>query len=523
MSLSREHLAAGAVIVGIVLLSLFQTVAFGLAKPADAVYPLVHGYPPDYYWYLSLIEQGREGFLLLTSRYTPEAFAPQFVNTFFPILGIIARVLTISSPVMYTLARVVFGASQMLVGYALITMCFAERKKRVTALILIFLGTPFWYLQSDGAIRYVGEFWSGLDPWVRYSFLPHHMAATTLFMLALLGLHRVMKTNNLRFILVAGAAGGLATWTNPASGMMLVLALSIACILSWRSIGPSWKYPAFVFLSVAIPFVFLWRLQSSVFPWTAFGSWERFVFYPMDAVKYLGVIGVPGVLAILSLPFVLGKRAFLWDALVGWFAVPFVGLGILQLYLPISNGRYLQNAYFIPAAILATVGVWELAKRAAARRRWYWTILGVVLLIVAVPSYYESVSQQMRSVAQDKTNLTISVPLQVLAGIAWLGKAGKPQAVVLAPGWISTMIPAFTDKRVVWGHPTFTYALEEKEADVVSYYRFDHPEEAKTLLAKHTVSYIWIESIHPAPVSFTSELSLRLVYSNSSVSLYKVK
>lgn len=509
--------------MGIVLLSLFQTVAFGLVKPADAVYPLVHGYPPDYYWYLSLIEQGREGSLLVTTRYTPEANVPQFVNTFFPVLGIFARALTISSPVMYTLARVFFGAAQLLVGYALITQCFAERKKRVTALILIFLGTPFWYVQSDGAIRYIGEFWSGLDPWVRYSFLPHHMAAMTLFMLALLGLHQGLKTNNFRVVLYAGAAGALATWTNPASGMMLALTLSIACILSWRSIGKQWKYPAFVLLSVAIPFVFLWRLQSSVFPWTAFSSWERFVFYPIDAVSYLGVIGIPGILAIFSLPFVLGKRAFLWNALVSWFAVPFVGLGILQLYLPVSNGRYLQNAYFIPAAILATAGLWELAKRAAGRARWYWMILGVVLFIVAVPSYYESVSQQLRSVARDKTNLTISVPRLVSEGIVWLGKADRPQAVVLAPEWISTMIPAFTDKRVVWGHPTFTYKLEQKEADVAAFYRFDDLRIAKAVIAKYAVSYVWVESIHPAPASFITSLSLRPIFGNTSVALYAVK
>lgn len=504
------------VIVGIVLLSLFQTVAFGFAKPADAVYPLVHGYPPDYYWYLSLIEQGREGSLLVTTRYTPEANVPQFVNTFFLGLGMIAGFFQLSSPVMYTLARVFFGAVQLLVGYALITQCFAERKKRVTALILIFFGTPFWYVQSDGAIRYIGEFWSGLDPWVRYSFLPHHMAATTLFMLALLGLHQGK-------FLVAGVAGALATWTNPASGMMLTLTLSIACILSWRSIGKQWKYPAFVLLSVAIPFVFLWRLQSSVFPWTAFSSWERFVFYPIDAARYLGVIGVPGILAILSLPMVLGKRSFFWNTLVSWFAVPFVGLGILQLYLPVSNGRYLQNAYFIPAAILATAGLWELAKRAAARRRLVFTALGVILLLVAVPSYYESVSQQLRSVARDKTNLTISVPHHVMEGIGWLRKADRPQAVVLASEWISTMIPAFTDKRVVWGHPTFTYKREEKEADVAAFYRFNDPRVAKAVITKYAVSYVWVESIHPAPVSFTSELSLRQVFGNSSVSLYKVE
>jgi uncharacterized membrane protein len=115
------------------------------------------------------------------------------------------------------------------------------------------------------------------------------------------------------------------------------------------------------------------------------------------------------------------------------------------------------------------------------------------------------------------------VPSEVFSAIGLLGTYGKAEEIVLAPTWISTIIPAFTNKRVVAGHPTFTDNKGEKEQDIAAFYSFQNPSTAGAILTKYHVSFVWIESIWVPPEPFIGSTGLTPVYSNASVSLYRVK
>lgn len=523
MSVSKREMTVVCLISFVVTLaSMFQLFVYLGQMPMGFVYPLVHNYEQDYYWYLSLIRQGLDGSILVTSRYTPELFKPQLVNTFFPFLGMIVRVTRATPMFMYTLARVLFGSSLLVAGFLLASELFKEKKDRWTAFLLMIFGTPFWYRDGE-VIKQVGEFWTGFDPLMRLSWLPHHLAANTFLVLTLLiwlCLQKAKHHGHLGvFILLSAIITG---WLNPASGMVLVF-----IVFGMMIFFPRQRYGNLIVgIGASLPLVFLYLLTNSVFPWTAFRDWERFVVYPVDAMRFIGILGLSGVVAILSLPIALNRKSFPWTMIVLWFLMPLVGLFVLQSVLPLSNGRYLQGAAYIPAAFLSSVGIaagcrWLVKK--GKYRRWMMPGGVMVLFFLSVPSFWSSINRQMGYVGTNRSNPLVYVQKNTVDAFTWLDSNAKKESVVLAPLSVMTMIPAFTSLRVVAGHPTFTLNVTDKEQDVITFYSFSDMGFAARILKNYSVKYVWIESAHPAPASFLSGLSLERVYTNPWVSLYTVR
>lgn len=501
---------------------MFQLFVYLRQTPAGFVYPLVHNYEADYYWYLSLIREGFDGSLLLTSRFTPELWKPQFVNTFFPFLGMVGRVISATPMLMYTLARVFFGSSLLIAGFFLASELFKDKKDRWMAFLLMIFGAPFWY-RDGGAINQVGEFWTGFDPLMRLSWLPHHLAANIFLILTLILWIQFQKAKSpLRFVVPIFVTSVLAAWLNPASGMVLVFMVLGIVVFSGRlSLGT-----IVIGLGASLPLVYLYVLTNSVFPWTAFRDWERFVVYPVDPMRFMEILGIVGIGAALSLPVALNRKNFPWIIIVLWFLFPFIGLFVLQYVVPLSNGRFLQGAAYIPAALLCSLGIitayHSLVKKGIYRQ---WMIPCAVFMFVffTAPSFWSSIDRQLGYVRTNRVNPFVYVPKSTVDAFTWLNAHADNESVVLAPLSVMTTLPALTSLQVVAGHPTFTFKPGDKERDVGAFYRFGDTQMARRILKTYTVKYVWIEDIHPAPASFTSELSLRRVYSNSFVSLYKVE
>jgi hypothetical protein len=93
---------------------------------------------------------------------------------------------------------------------------------------------------------------------------------------------------------------------------------------------------------------------------------------------------------------------------------------------------------------------------------------------------------------------------------------------VLAPEWVSTMIPAFTDKRVLLGHPTFTYKADVKQALVSKFYSFDDVVNARRILITTPVTYIWTEAGNKPVKEYLRAMDVTSVYENSVVTIFKV-
>ncbi|MBI4066264.1 hypothetical protein HY411_00965, partial [Candidatus Gottesmanbacteria bacterium] len=95
-------------------------------------------------------------------------------------------------------------------------------------------------------------------------------------------------------------------------------------------------------------------------------------------------------------------------------------------------------------------------------------------------------------------------------------KNGKPETPVMAPYEISTMIPAFTGRRVMAGHAMFTKDVAAKKALISSFFATRDPAYAQRILSSYTIGWVL------ADVVWTPPQDSRLVrrFGNGSYTLY---
>ncbi|MDO8451690.1 MAG: hypothetical protein Q7S76_02365 [bacterium] len=439
----------------VTLASLFQTWVYLLQTPAGTVYPLVHNYIPDFYWYLSLMRQGYEGKLLLTSYYSSIEFPPQFVNTFFALAGMLTRFLGVSLPVMYTILRIAGGAFLLWLVYVLAWQVRHSKQFSWGVWIVTILGSP-WFRVKDGTIVQIGEFWTGFDPILRLSFLPHHLFASAFVLIALIFLSRALSRNSFRLFLFAGVIAALGILLNPAVVGVLAGACGAIGVFHLRIlIKANWRF-IFFLLILSVPILWLWHVSQTVFPWTAFRDWEAMIHYPIDAWILFQTLGIVGIIALVSIPLVLRQGSFLLTALTGWFAAPFILLAVSP-YLPVSNGRFIQSALYIPASLLAVFGISVWRERYKAYSRFMLVGFIALLLVSGGTSWYASIVRQRQYIDENRNNTQVYIPGDVIEIIAVLRKNSQEHSWVRAPEGLSTMIPAFTGHRVYLGHPTLSF------------------------------------------------------------------
>jgi len=479
--------------IAIAVISMLQTWLYLLQTPLGFVYPLVHNYEADYYWYLSLMRQGWEGNILLTTKYTPEIFPPQMVNTFFALTGMTARVLGISLPAMYALLRIAGGTGLLFASYKLLARLKLNLTQRLCSLCLIIFSSPFWFFEN-GDVRQAGEFWTGFDPILRITWLPHHTIANTIFIsIILIFINVNNKLNNLFYIAVASLFAALI---NPAAGIILIMTLAIAIIITLcqnniKSLKNSIPGIFSAVSGIVIAGIWLNRIQNSSFPWTAFRDWESSVQYPIDPLYYFMTLGITGVIALFAIVFVYREKSWVWNLVMGWYVAPLIGLFLVK-YLPISNGRFLQGAYYIPAAILATYCINRLAGIITKKNTFSLWIPVSIIIAFSIPAWISSFNRQFEYIEKNRFNELVYVRQDTTEALNWL--SNKKSGLVFAPGTISTMIPSYTGHHVLTGHPTFTYNATEKNSDLDIFYSYNY-EGAKYILAKYKPDFVWFNGI----------------------------
>jgi len=285
-----EILMVTLIILAAVGISLLQLFVYRQRLPAGFEFPLVHNYPADFYYYLSYIQQGREGSLLVTSRYTPEAFPRQFAFTFFPLLGGLANLLRLSNQAIYTLARALSGAALLAAAYWFYRRALASRRGALVALVIAIIGAPAWFM-AGGIIHQWGEFWTGFDVLLRLTFLPHHLLANFLFIVALTVLSQGLANKDYKLTLLAALLSAAAGWTLPAVAVVLLTTILLAALIQARTVVKLWAHLVTFAVVTIVPLAALLWLGQSVFPWTEVARFERSVAYSLTAIDFLPLGG----------------------------------------------------------------------------------------------------------------------------------------------------------------------------------------------------------------------------------------
>lgn len=519
----------------LIILSLVVSLApdfYRLAiSPKGITFPLVHNSHPDYYYYLSFMKQGSEGNLLLTSRTTPERFKPVLAQTFYAVLGIISRVGNISNVFVYFFSRIIFGALLLVSCIYLACQLFKSKREILLSLLFVSFGAGFWtVILKDNQVK-IDQFlmfWSRMDPIMRTTYLPHHLLSTIIAIFSLVLLAKALEQNNIAKAVFAGILGFLSGFIYFATMLNILGALAVFTVIwtVYTLYHKNWeisRYLCLVYYALlsSLSLLYVYYLSISLFPWSSYNRVGEIFIFQMTVFEYLGNLGPLIILVILGLRLLLQQKSTLSLLLLSWLIFPTLGIFLIAPYFPrYGNVYFLEATSYIPVGILAVFGVKMLDNRLGKKYRFVVPILIFFLFLYFIPPIYGSYQREFP--LYSTTHYNVYLPNGLLDSFSWLEKNTPKESVVLAGGYIGNLIPAFTHNRVVYGHPANTFAASQKISDAYVVFNQTNLEEARVVLVKYNVSYVFFSLDTNAPgENFVHALNLTKVYENDKVKIFR--
>lgn len=501
--------------------------------PPHTTFPLVHNSQEDYFYYLSLMRQGKDGHLFVTSRMSPEIFPRMPVQMLFSIMGMSTRLTHLSLEITYFICRLLLGLILLLTSFFLIRHLFTSKKYQLMAFLIVCFGTGFWSVSrannAFGIIQYL-TFWTRLDPIMRTTYLPHHALSTICGLISLYFLAKGIEKGSFRQIAYASFFGFVsgyvyfATMVNILGGVAVSVLVVTLLILIQK--GPRLKAEAahiwYLIIYVCTSFLSLLIILSiskKIFPWSNYNNVsDQFTFF-INWADYFKSLGPAFILTLLGLPLIISTGKLLPYLLFGWVVFPFIGIFYLfRIFHQYGDVYYLEATSYIPLGILAGYGL-MLLDRITKRKIASW-ILMIILLVYSTPPIITSVNTEKQRLKPGYFN--VFLPDDVKQGLSWLDKNSAEESVVISGGYMGVIIPAFTHNRMVNGHPKNTYLPADKTTDILTFFAAPDVATCAKILAKHHVSYVFYSYDTAVPGDkFLENMGVSKVFDSPVTKIYK--
>jgi hypothetical protein len=192
-------------------------------------------------------------------------------------------------------------------------------------------------------------------------------------------------------------------------------------------------------------------------------------------------------------------------------------LGILLLYFPFSLQRRFMMGLYVPAVGLAVLG---LEKIRAWRPDWY-RIFFLVVFIFAIPTNLVIFMTGFYGAQNHDPQLYLSV--SETKAFEWLKKNTGYDSLVLASPDSGLFIPAYTGRRVIYGHPFETVNADTEEENVVNYFAGNLTNnQMEIFLENRDVDYVFYGNREKDLGNISLIGKLVPEYSNEGVTIFRV-
>jgi len=462
--------------VFLVIISLPFLVAWRIVDPQHVFSGFLLN-PIDGNSYLAKMYIGYTGGWKFQLPYTAQPGQGAYLFLFYIFLGHIARILHLPLIWGFHLARVIFSGLLFFSLYRFIRKVFPQepRKAFFTGLLAILGSGVGWLLVPFGQMT--------MDMWVAeaYPFLsafsnPHFPLGLALvlevFMLS-------MQKISLKRALVVYILGVILSIVLP-FGIILVSSVLLGVMIwhGWEEKVWEWQPLALVMGGGGVFTIYQYwaTLRDPIL-----AGWNAQNVTPAPAVWDLVISLLPALLlALVAIPrIVRRKTSQVHKYLVFWSLA-----GIALIYFPFNLQRRFALGIFIPLAILAIMGIGALAKTRRGFANIFVLIMGFSLLtnLLLVPSGV---------LAAQSNNSLLVLGKGEQDAMAWLADNTSSRAVILASPEMSLYIPAYTGRRVVYGHPFETVDAALNEQMVIHFYSgIWDTNEAAEFLSQSGVCYI---------------------------------
>jgi hypothetical protein len=459
-NITREEWRWAAVCAAVLtLVSLLPYLIAYLTTPPDLFYIGFLSNPEDGNSYLAKMQQGMRGDWLYHLPFTAEPHQGGFIFTYYIFLGHVVRWTGLSPIVLFHFVRTLNGIGLLLVLYYALSAFLAGRSQRRFAFWIAAVGSGFgWLVTLFGGMT--ADVWVP-EGYVFYSVFvnPHFSLAIALILLMIVWSVTPWEHEDLdwrRFVALGICAAVLAAAQPlgllPVGSVLLVYTAILWARrrrLPWREI-----LSGVVIALVGLPFAANGYLSTTQNPMLAGWSAQNQTLSPplYDYVLSYGVV------LLLALPgmWIAARQRCDGDVLLLVWVVSVLVL----LYIPYSLQRRLVMGLVVPLGILAAKS-WE--RLSGRWQRWRVVIYAIASLthvfVLAVSLVGALTQHQALFITKDER-----------AALHWLNDHTAPDALIVAAPQTGGHIPAWTGRRVFYGHQFETANAEARQAQLQAFY-----------------------------------------------------
>jgi hypothetical protein len=418
----------------------------------------------DTYWYVSLIEQAREGNILFKYLSFPESQQAIIFHPLFLLMGWFARIFDLPNIIAYHLFRILLGFAFLWTGYVFISYFLKNETKRKIALVLLAFGAGFGWLVA--ALKKNSQLPSG-DLWMKEinGFLtlyesPLDLAGIILILVIFLSFLKLLNRPKRKYAIIAGLGILFLLLTHPyvALTIILVLALYFLYCLFAKKIPLNNFYGK-------IPIIFLLSLPGVIYNYYAVNFSEALSFWIKSSgtfyepsLRYLSVyLSGLGLLAIFSswagYRVLREKKKKLYFILI-WVFVAF--------FLAFQPWIHFQIKFLegipVAVAILAAEGIYsffEYLKKYLSFK----AAKILIIMLIAITSF-TNVLIIIRDISYYLTERTpFYIETDYLNAFNWIKNHAQRNEIILTNQDLAYFVPGAT------GNPTYFGLLPYEDTD----------------------------------------------------------
>jgi hypothetical protein len=447
----------------------------------------------DIHSHLAKMQQGKRGDWMNVLLFTSEPHEPVWILTHYQTLGHIARLMNLSVPLVYHLARAVLSAVMVWALYAFLRRYLEPRGAWWGLLLTLFgggIGFVLYFVTPEMA-REVAP----IELWLQdgYMYLaattfPHFAIAITLLMVSLIMIERWAEDKPGSLLVLLFTTFGVSI-VQP-HGLPLI-DLILVGVVGWRVVRGQMNFVralrglivigVFHAAIIGYPLVVLYTYPV----WREFTA-QNVLSSPAPIYYVLGYL--PLLLPALGgIVIAVRRRDERWLLPILWLA-----LVTLLLYAPLATQRRYTLAIQAPLAALmvywfAQVGVPALRRRLRGRANLV-LILYSAVCVIATALMFQT---QLLAVA-DKEDRHIYHSDDQRAAWDWISANTAPTDLFLSSFEAGGQIPAYTGRRVMLGHWIETVDYLRKKAAVAAFFDPATPDNERwVLMSEQGVHYVW--------------------------------
>jgi hypothetical protein len=190
-------------------------------------------------------------------------------------------------------------------------------------------------------------------------------------------------------------------------------------------------------------------------------------------------------------------------------------LGLLMLYLPLGLQRRFMLGLYVPLAGLAGIGLdFLLPKRKGL------AVAAICLVVIMViPTNLMIILGGIQAIQTKDSRVYLTA--EEKQGLDWIAANTPNKALILASPEMGLYIPAYTGRRVIYGHPFETVNAEQMEARVIKY--FEGSNDKEELAGLLDVNYVFYGPRERKIGSMAIGSELNEVFSSQYLQIFQIE